>query len=569
MRAQAFRGFGIAVVLLAAALSAWMLDQGLGGADEGWLLSSADRVAQGQVYYRDLDAYPFPGASYLLAAAFRTFGVHLAVSRVLEALLFCAMVACLLGIASRVLTPVRAALFSLCILGMKVIAWPTFSVYSHYDAAFTGACAGLWLLLRHPFAGPSWALFGAGVGAGMALVSKQNVGVYLLACAAGLVALARPLLGTAPLAPRRRLAELACLFAGVAAVGLPFAIHFAAEGVFGAMLASAFLRPFSEYLPTSGVSYGVPLRWSELGDMQPVVAFIYFPLTYWLMIFREQLTGVADYRVFWLAGELFARSLYTALPVALAGAAALAARAVIRRDAAPERAFVIVTCASLSVVASAFPRADFAHVISVYPLVLLLLFGCWERVVGRRLPRVIWLEGALVAAGLAGCAWLAVERSAQLTETIELERARFRAYPHDAYIESAVRYIEEELAPGERLFVYGSDASYYFLTGRHYDWPFPQLYPGHEGGDGGRQLVLLLRRRPPSMVIQASQRIPGMPPLSSYAPELDAHVRENFAPDPLVFRRHPPPRGHVPFRGYFMLLRPKPPGPTPAPPGAP
>jgi hypothetical protein len=187
---------------------------------------------------------------------------------------------------------------------------------------------------------------------------------------------------------------------------------------------------------------------------------------------------------------------------------------------------------------------------------LLLLFACWERTLARRLPRAVWLEGALVAAGLAGCAWLALARSAQLSETVELARARFRAYPHDAYIRSAVRYIEQELAPGERLFVYGSDASYYFLTGRHYGWPFPQLYPGHEGGDGGRALVALLEREPPAMVIQASQRIPGLPPLSSYAPELDAWVRDHYRADRAVFRRFPPPEGHVPQGGYFLLMRP-------------
>lgn len=559
------RGFGAVLVLLAAAVSAWMLDQGLGGADEGWLLSSADRVAQGQVYYRDLDAYPFPGASYLLAAAFRAFGVHLAVSRVLEALLFCAMVACLYGMACRVLAPARAALFGACLLGLKVVAWPTFSVYSHYDVAFAGACAAVWLLLRHPFAGPSRALFVAGAATGAALVSKQNVGVYLYACAAAVILLARPLLGAPAAGARRRIAEVACLTAGMAAVALPFAAYFAAEGVFGAMLASAFLRPLSEYLPTSGISYGEPLRWWELGDMHPVVAFIYFPLPYWLMIFREQLPSVSDYGRLWLAGEVFARTLYTALPVALAASLALAARALLRGNAAHERAFVILTLASLAVVASAFPRADFAHVISVYPLVLLLAFACWERTLARWIPRVIWLEGALVAAGLLGCGWLALARSEQLSVAVELPRARFRAYPHDAYIASAVRYIEELLAPGERLFVYGSDASYYFLTGRHFGWPFPQLYPGHEGGDGGRALVELLRSQPPRVVIQASQRIPGMPPLASYAPELDAWVRDNYRADPAVFRRFPPPAGHVPLRGYFMLMRPKSELPEPPP----
>ena len=560
------RGFGVALVAIAAALSAWLLDQGLGGGDEGCLLASADRILAGQVFYRELDAYAFPGAPYLLALGFHIFGAHLGVSRVLAALLFCVLVACLYGMATRVLTPRRAALFGICLLGMKLIAWPIFTVYSYYDLAFVGACGALLLLLSHPFRRPSAPLFGAGLCVGVALVSKQNVGLYLGAVVCLWILLPRALLGASE-DSGRRLASLGVFAAGAATVALPFVVYFAAHGLFVPMLTSSLLRPLQQYLPTSGISFGLPLRWWELGSLEGLAAFPYFPITYWMTLQRKLLPEGSDYASFWLAGEVFVRAMYTALPVALAGAVWLSARAM---RAAPalecsaraagsdgaDRSFVLLTLGSLAVVASAFPRADFTHLISVYPLVLLLLFAVWDRTVAVGRPRAIWLEGTVVGLGLVACIGLAALRSSQLTETLALDRAHVRTSPHDAYVGSVVRYIDEELSEGGRLFVHGSEAGYYFLTGRHYPWPFPQLYPGQEGGDGGRALVALLRRQPPALIVQSLQRLPGLPHLASYAPELDAHVRENFTADDGAFRRYPPPPGFVPAHRHFAVLRP-------------
>ena len=76
------------------------------------------------------------------------------------------------------------------------------------------------------------------------------------------------------------------------------------------------------------------------------------------------------------------------------------------------------------------------------------------------------------------------------------------------------RYLEEELAEDESLFVYGLDATYYFLTDRYFPWPFSQLYPGQAGGDGGRALVRLLREQRPEILVWSVFYSPGMPQLA-------------------------------------------------------
>ena len=43
------------------------------------------------MFYRDIDAYPFPGAHYLLAAVMAAFGEHLGVARALATAVFCSL----------------------------------------------------------------------------------------------------------------------------------------------------------------------------------------------------------------------------------------------------------------------------------------------------------------------------------------------------------------------------------------------------------------------------------------------------------------------------------------------
>ena len=201
----------------------------------------------------------------------------------------------------------------------------------------------------------------------------------------------------------------------------------------------------------------------------------------------------------------------------------------------------------------------------VYPLIVLLLFAlcrpAWARLEtlrwARRLPQ---LEVAAVAAAVFVSALLVRAHHAGMTVELKLERAEIRAHPEDAFIESVVRYVEEQVPEDGSLFVYGHEAQYYFLTGRYSPWPFSQLYPGQDGGEGGAALAAALERSRPELVIQGFVRFPGVPGLPEQAPALDAFLRDTFEPDQEVFERYPLGDNPAPALHRLVVLRRRSPG---------
>jgi hypothetical protein len=256
--------------------------------------------------------------------------------------------------------------------------------------------------------------------------------------------------------------------------------------------------------------------------------------------------------VLWSAGEIFSRVLYTAVPVAFLAAGALWLRD--RRRGALERDRRLLLLAALSgaVFLSALPRADYSHVISVYPLVLLLLYALWARLG----PRTVALEAGVAALLLLACAALLRVELPWHSHRVRLARADVWVRPEDAWVESVVRFVEAETAEGDPVFVYGQQADLYFLTGRRFAWPFAQLYPGQTGEDGGRELLALLRREPPKLVIRGLLSWPGLPDLPSTVPRVEDWVNHRCEAVPGVFERFPPAAGPAPAWWAVAVLRP-------------
>ena len=501
--------FAPLLLLLCTGLSYWYADRSLPNPDEGAMLSAAAKILRGFVFYRDIDAYPFPGASYLLAFWMRLCGEHLSVARALGGAIYCVMVVGAYAAALPLMDRRRAALFGLSLLSFKFLAFPSYTAYFYSDLAMAGALIALALFLRHPFRGFSLRMVGVGACLGVSLVSKQNLGIYAGAAIGGIVLW--PTLCTGPRRARGADAwgEIAALSLGVAILLVPMLAYFAAEGLLGQMLYSGLVRPFTGYLPTSGVSVAPPLSWWDFGSLKASRAQPYLPLRYTEMLNLEMLPGSAERRSYWLLGELFARVFYSAVLVAFAACAFARLRAGRHRAASAgadgdfsrsSLRFFVAAAISAAIVASAFPRADFPHLIIVYPAVLLVLFSLGRAHVFRA-PRSI-AEMLAVAVLLLVVGGLSLRYDHFVTHRLRLERAELWVRSQDVWIESLLSYIDNEVAPEEPLFVYGHEAHIYFLAGRYFPWPFVQLYPGMAGGDGGRQLSqLLLRLRPPIVVV--------------------------------------------------------------------
>jgi hypothetical protein len=256
------------------------------------------------------------------------------------------------------------------------------------------------------------------------------------------------------------------------------------------------------------------------------------------------LPGAALYPAYWSAGELFARLFYTSVPAVFIVAWLRTRRPGSDARVGRVRAMALLAFAGLL---SAFPRADYFHLVSVYPLLLLLGFALSNASM-RRLA-----VGVALALTLAG--GLAVVFQQQFRYRIELPRGSFAVHPPTAWLEPIVKYLDDELAPGEPLFVYGHEAFYYFLADRYSAWPFAQLYPGQEGGDGGQALVELLERDPPRLIVRGMLNWPALPVLPRYAPRLHAFLSANYEPDPGLAKRYAPPGGVAPPPGAIAVLR--------------
>jgi len=550
----------VALGLAGAVLSWWFATHTRPMSDEGAVLTAAAKLLRGGVFYRDVDAYWFPGSAYLAAFAMKLFGEHLSVARVLAAISYLGMVLGLYALALRLLGARRAGLFGLCLLCLKFAAWPALTAYCYWDLAFTAACLGILSMIGPEGARERPPLARAGLFMGLAFLFKQNVGLYLAGVASVLLLVPSGLPGAAPRL-RGRLRDVARLGAGMAIVVVPPVLYFAAHGLLDELIWSAFARPLLGYLPTSGISFWEPLAWWEFGSLEGDRALSYFLMPYYTLLYQGALPGAALEPTYWLVGELVARLLYTSVIVAGIATLALAARRW-QRYQERDRRLLALAALSAAVGASALPRADLAHLISVYPLILLLLIQLWARWVdgpaGVTRTGIRRAELATVLLGVALVAGLTAVHQSQRSYRLDLPRARVWVSPEYSYLETVVRHVAGTLDPTDRFFVYGNEAHLYFLTGRFYPWPYSQLYPGQAGGRRGAALAALLRAEPPALVVRgrtgSSARLPSIP---SYAPLLRAQVLSQFAWDEDFFERYPTPTGIVPDRWDLSLWRPR------------
>ncbi|HIK83820.1 MAG: glycosyltransferase family 39 protein [Myxococcales bacterium] len=556
----------------ATALSYFYADRTMPVPDEGALLVAAGKILHGGVFYRDIDAYAFPGVSYLLAGFMSIFGEHLSVARGVAGAIYCVTLLGVYASAVTLMNPRRAALCGLSLLSLKFFAFPIYTMFFYADASVAAAILALALFLRHRFdGGTSARLFGVGVLAGLSIATKQSTGI-LVAFVFALV-LVFPAFAHGPRRRDGRLLEVAGYGAGLFLVIAGMSIYFASHGVFNDMIRGGLLRPFTGYLPTSGVSFAPPISWWNFGALKSQ-ALVYYPQAYLELALNATRPGDGA-RLFYLQfGEVIVRVLYSVIPILFLACAGLWIRAWRRNpvgnidagksdaeisgpdeESAFSRARFFSTAGiTLAIVVSAFPRADFIHIITTYPAVALIGFAlCRPSMLGRSgtggdaptstiQTRRLHIEAALVILLLASTSFFAIRYDATLSHRLSIERAEVWVRPRDAWLAPMVRYVQDKIPKGESFFVYGHEAHWYYLTDRYTERTFSQLYPGMTGDEDGAQLAKMIRETRPRVIAQGVLRWPGTPSLPRYTGKLRRTLKELYELDPDAIKDPPIPR---------------------------
>ncbi len=505
--------------------------------DEGAVLTGAARLIHGGSFFRDVDAYPLPGAWYLLAGVMRLFGESVVVARTFEVAIFALAVVLAYLAARRVMSGPAAISLGIALLAAKYWAWPMWTMYFYSDVAIVLSLGGMLALVHFLEGGSGRAAMAAGVLFGLAAFCKQTVGLYPGAAVACFLAV-RAAVGRKAggggdgASPAGRACWLYMI--GLAAALLAPLAAFAGQGLGDEYLFNALLRPLVGYAPLSGLPYTPMLRVWELGTMPGMEALAYEPAMAWNVLCHHALrTGV------WppaagLVVEALARIAYLAMPLAFVGVGLLLLAAWRRHTwAAGNMTAFGWWLAAGATVLSVFPRASYAHLMNLAPVWLPVAFLAGHLAAGR-LARLRAALGVAMAAGalalLAGGIWQVTAVSAYAQRVVDLPRVgRLRVDPLDDRMWLIIRYVQSHTAPGEPIFVYGQEAYYYFVCDRYSPWRFAQVYPGMTGrGEGGEVAAALERRRVRYVIRGNVGPALGLPAVRSYAPVLDDYIASHY-----------------------------------------
>jgi tetratricopeptide (TPR) repeat protein/4-amino-4-deoxy-L-arabinose transferase-like glycosyltransferase len=446
---------------------------GISMLDEGTVVHIADRIASGEVLYRDVATGVMPGAYYLQALLFLVFGRSLLVGRLFMILLFALASAGVFLTARSVTTRAVALSTALAFSALSVSHWrfPGYASEAIFLVFLTLAAARVFLSTRRQ----KWLVL-TGLGLGFTLLFKQNYGAFAaLGVAVGLMA-------GAPGA-RRGFRDVAA--AAVVAV-LPIAVTaalFASAGAAADFWHFTVLVPLQ--IPFTIFARPWPPLWGE-PDARLLRDIVYY------LPFEEMALELNE----WLRSHLWlpvtlVRVTYS-LPLLfllLSGFAWLGEASRRRKardgsagDTRDLAAGALYLGTSLFLFLGVFPRVDTHHL--VMALAPCFLLAAW--LAGPE-PRPLVRRGALAIAGFLFTLSLASQAAVvadiypeqRRDAFLDLPRARVWAERWQvAEIRRQIEQIEKRVPAGEPIFVAPAAPMYYFLADRPNPSRYPLILPG-------------------------------------------------------------------------------------------
>ncbi|MEB3329675.1 MAG: hypothetical protein VKQ33_10625 [Candidatus Sericytochromatia bacterium] len=417
------------------------------GGDELNFLYYAQRLAAGDVFFRDLHHHNPPLPLWLQAAVFWAVGPSLLAARVVTGLVLAACGVWLLRLV-RLLGGGPAA-GVLAALGLLLGLFPAFPGWSHHWFALLACLVGLERLIAATEGGRLRDMAAVGALTGVALWTTQPDGVAL-----ALVAGATVIGGwAAGCWDARQVGRwLAAGGLGLVAVLAPLLAVFAGQGVLAAAWHDTWVWPLRWYRQPGGFN-----DFLVAADLGPLMAPLAEPWTSRLAYFARlgRLGGL-------YVGVLAACAAALAVLVALAAGAARG-----RPPGPGPRRWAIVGLATLAFTAvTVRGRADLAHVAMYAPLALALVAAGTGRAAGLALPwsarLLAWLPLGLLAAFVVAGGVGVGERIARQPEawlSVHTPDARLRAAP-------AIRWLVAHTRPEDRILALPVGGFYYFFSGR-------------------------------------------------------------------------------------------------------
>jgi hypothetical protein len=480
-------GVAVAVALVAFAIP--LCRRSIGLADEGYILLQSWDLLNGKVLYRDMDAFVTPGMWFVLAATFKLLGPSVIASRAPALLALLVMYAAGYRITQR-LAGSASALFTLALLAVFTVwafpAW-TFAFYSPFAVTF--ALLGLERLLAWRASCRPRDLVLCGAMAGVAIVFKQNYGVFALVGLALGIAAVRVEQGRSGRDWMQSFAGDGLRLAiGLAAVGLPVLAWLLAVGALPAAWQSLVVHPF-EFSGRHDIPYlslGALWQADLMKSSQEMLTYAAQP------IYRVPPIAIWLYEIDFI--ERLHVPLYWLPPVILI----LGATASYRPDERPVDAGLFsVTAVAGLIFLGVFPRADFNHLVNVYqPIVVLGVVLARHLYLRQPQPRSLvarlLIAGAVtVAAVYAAIAALwYVSLLEHLGSSVAVERGGVLAREEQARrIDYQVRTIQAETKPGEALLTVPDLSMLNFLADRPMPSAYYNLYEHHIAHDGGAAVV--------------------------------------------------------------------------------
>jgi 4-amino-4-deoxy-L-arabinose transferase-like glycosyltransferase len=416
----------------------------------------AQRIAGGEVLYRDIAAFTGPLPFELLALLFRVFGDEIWVARIAVAVLHGAACAAIYGVGNgaggRILGSGAAALHA----AAAVLLVPFLSIYFYVTVALSLGCLATYAAVRGTRS-VGWAILAGVLVAGVALC-KQTLGVVFT------VALLTAMIACAPRGGRPRSAFAA--IGGGAAVAVVTLVAFALRGGLDEMVRFLVVVPlsFGETFRAPWINFWPPGRLTLGGWGES----LYMPWAY--AVLRNIFIPAPP-------AAILATQLLFALPF-LAVAVTL-----LRRLTGPLPAAVWIHGAALIAAASnLFPRADWGHLAFVLPAAAvqtLLALGALRSPGRSPLPLRIGV-GILSCALVAGCVLVGTVLYRNSEPPKFGPRVPFRAVSgqnRNPALPRVIRYLRKNTEPGEAIFVARGEPLLYYATDTRNPTPYSGVIP--------------------------------------------------------------------------------------------